>query len=246
MRPTVEALARECRVVTFSFGGNSGAGPQGEGHRDLDALVRQLDAVLDRAGLDAATLCGISFGGLVALRYAAVRPERVSGLILVSTPPPSWTTDRRLEAYLKSPRLLAPLFVARSPGRLWPEIAAAHPDWRVRLAFGARHLLRVAAAPFSPTLMAARVRAALGHDFEEDCRRVVAPVLVVTGEGHLDRVVPVDATREYVDRIPGARAAVLERTGHIGSITRADEFAAIVRNFMHAAVTSPSAARRRA
>ena len=62
--------------------------------------------------------------------------------------------------------------------------------------------------------------------------RSAAPTLIVTGERGLDRVVPVEVTREYVDMIPGARHTTLDRTGHLGSITRPDAFAALVRDFV--------------
>ena len=71
-------------------------------------------------------------------------------------------------------------------------------------------------------------------DSRADCARVEAPTLVITGESTLDRVVPVDSTREYVGTIRGARCAMLERTGHIGPMTRPEEFAAILGDFAHA------------
>jgi pimeloyl-ACP methyl ester carboxylesterase len=76
--------------------------------------------------------------------------------------------------------------------------------------------------------MAARVRNLEGVDFAADARRVLAPSLVVTGEPGLDRVVPVEGTREYLRLIPGSVGATLERTGHIGLITRPEAFAEIV------------------
>jgi pimeloyl-ACP methyl ester carboxylesterase len=69
------------------------------------------------------------------------------------------------------------------------------------------------------------------EDVTADCALIIAPTLVVTGEPHLDHVVPVEGSSEYLRLIPKARAAVLERTGHLGSITRADAFATLVRDF---------------
>ncbi len=42
-------------------------------------------------------LVGVSFGGAVALRVAVVAPERVSALLLVSTPPPGLAPSPELE-----------------------------------------------------------------------------------------------------------------------------------------------------
>ena len=53
-------------------------------------------------------------------------------------------------------------------------------------------------------------------DFTADCAAITCPTLVTTGEPHLDAVVPVEATRRYLSLIPGAKYAMIERTGHLG------------------------------
>jgi pimeloyl-ACP methyl ester carboxylesterase len=87
-------------------------------------------------------------------------------------------------------------------------------------------------APVSLSQMAARARMIANEDVTPDCARVTAPTLVVTGEAGLDHVVPVEGSSEYLRLIPNARAVMLERTGHLGSITRPEAFAAIVREFI--------------
>jgi hypothetical protein len=67
--------------------------------------------------------------------------------------------------------------------------------------------------------------------------------LIVTGEPSLDRVVAVEGTLAYRSLIRGARHATLERTGHLGSITRPDTFGELVRQFVvgRASGSSPRA-----
>ena len=67
---------------------------------------------------------------------------------------------------------------------------------------------------------------------EDDIRGITAPTLIVTGERQLDHVVPVEGSSEYARRIPNARAVVLERTGHLGTITRPEAFTDVVRDFV--------------
>ena len=110
MRPAVEALAASFRVITFSLQG-----------ADLDGLVQQAAAALDRAQVERATICGVSFGGLVALRFAARQPARCAALVLASTPLPSLQLRRRHQIYLKAPWIFGPVFLAESPLRLRPE-----------------------------------------------------------------------------------------------------------------------------
>jgi class 3 adenylate cyclase len=50
----------------------------------LDSRVRDLEAVVDDAGLDRFVLCGYGQGGLASVAYVIAHPERVSHLVLVN------------------------------------------------------------------------------------------------------------------------------------------------------------------
>jgi 3-oxoadipate enol-lactonase len=232
VRPALEHLQTRCRTISYSLCGDFGSGCRQDPHRGFDNYLEQLDRVIDAARIERATLCGISYGGFIALRYAATRPERVTALVIVSSPAPGWTPNPIQSAYIASPLRATPRFILSSPLRLWPEIRAALPSGRKRLSFIARHGLRVALAPMNPPLMAARIVQQQQMDFCADCAQVRAPTLIVTGEPGLDKVVPVESTRRYVEMIPGARYAVMERTGHLGLVTQPDRFANIVGSFV--------------
>jgi pimeloyl-ACP methyl ester carboxylesterase len=81
--------------------------------------------------------------------------------------------------------------------------------------------------------MARRARLIGRTDLVGLCERVTTPTLIVTGERGLDHVVSVDHSKGYVSLIRGARGVVLERTGHLGSITRPERFAQVVSDFAH-------------
>lgn len=232
MTPALRELAKRCRTVSYSLCGDFGSGMKVDPSLGFDNYLRQLDAVLDRAGVARAAICGVSYGGFIALRYAATRPDRVSALILVSAPAPGWVPSSRQRRYVARPWLSAPAFALNAPVRLWPEIHAAFPRWLHRVSFLMSHGARALAAPMIPPLMADRVTLQQRMDFTGDCSRVRAPVLVVTGEPPLDAVVPVEVTRRYTSLIPGARYAMIERTGHIGMLTRAGRFADLAGEFV--------------
>ncbi len=232
--PALRHLASTCRAISYSLCGDIGSGHQSDRELGFENYVRQLDAVFDEAGVSRAVLCGVSFGGFVAVRYAALRPERVSALILASAPGPGWQPNPRQAGWIARPWWSVPAFVLTSPLRVWPEVSAALPAVRNRLAFFARQGLRCATAPMIPSLMAARIREAAQLDFAADSRRVVAPTLVMTGEANLDRVVPVESTRVYATLIPGAEYRQMPETGHMGLLTRPSVFADVVSGFAHA------------
>lgn len=243
MAPAIDALAERCRVITDSLPGDSGSVSPLGSEAGFDTHVTWLDTLLRRTGVQRAVVCGVSYGGLVALRYAAARPERTVALALVSTPSPTWRPNCHIDRYLRAPRLLSPVFALSSPFRLYPEIVSAFPNMTSRGRFILRHLRRVIRYPFRPTRMAARVRMLENTDFAADCRDVATPTLVVTGEPGLDRVVPVDSTRQYLMSIEGARYEQIAGTGHIGLVTRPQRFRDIVAGFVESpAVSTPRSA----
>ncbi len=223
MRPTIEALSRHFTVRTLSLDDTA---------RSMEDYVRQVAETLDRARIDRAVVCGVSFGGLVALRFAATDPSRTRALILASTPGPGFSLRPRHEMYARLPFVFGPLFLLESPARLRREIAAALPDPAERRALGWATLKAFCSAGVSLSAMARRALLMSAIDPAADCAAVTAPTLVVTGERDLDFVVPADGSTAYAALIPGARAAVLERTGHIGTVTRAAAFADLVDGFI--------------
>ena len=233
MRPALDRLAARCRTISYTLSGDIGAGVSYEPALGFDNYIRQLDDVFSRTGIERAALCGVSYGGLIAVRYAALRPGRVAALIIASSPAPGWVPTAQQQRYVARPWLSMPAFVATAPVRLFPEIASAIATWSGRLHFALTHSARVLAAPLIPSVTAGRVTLQQQIDFTPDCARVQAPTLVITGEEHLDRVVPAAVTRRYASLIPGARHVVLARTGHIGVVTQPDRFAELVGTFVN-------------
>lgn len=227
-------MAETCRTVSYSLCGDLGSRRPFNARLGFDEHVAQLDDVLDRAGLDRAAICGVSFGGFIALRYAVARPERVSALVLASAPGPGFRPNAQQSRWLSRPWASAPAFVLSSPYRMWPEIRAAFPAWGERASFLVRQGLRCVAAPLVPSLMSARMRSAIAIDFQARHDAVAAPTLVVTGEEGLDRVVPVGSTRAYASLIPHAEYQLIPGTGHMAVLTQPARFAGIVCGFVHA------------
>jgi len=232
IRPALRQLSERCRTISYSLAGDFGSGLRGDPSAGFDAYLDQLDGIFERTGLRRAAICGSSFGGFIALRYAATRPDRVAALIIASSPSPGWVPNPRQRAYIAKPWRAAPAFVLTSPVRIWPEIRSTFVRPADRLSFLARHGLRVAAAPMIPALMARRIVQQQAIDFAPDCLQVTAPSLIVTGEPGLDQIVPVESTLRYLSMIPGTRHAVIERTGHLGLISRPDRFASVVGGFV--------------
>jgi proline iminopeptidase len=226
-QPAVDALRETHVVKTFSLDEEDGVGDP------FAQWSARIDALLAATGQPRAVLVGVSFGGLVAVQYAAAHPDKVAAIVLVSSPSPRMKLGSAEQNLLKRPLLLMPVFAARGFFRLLPEVIAAHDTWPQRLSFLVRYGLRVLAQPMNPRRSATWIRAWLSRDLTSGTTTITAPTLVMTGDEALDRVVPVSSTRDYLALIPGARAVVLPRSGHIGLVTRPRLFAQLVDEFLH-------------
>lgn len=242
MRPAVDALSKRCRVITFSLADEPTSGASFDEQAGFWNYVQQVADCLDEKGLRDATICGISYGGLIAAVFAARHPERVSALVLASALPPSWRPNSRALFLMRAPRLLTPLFCIASL-RMLPEIVAAKGTLR-GAGFAVQHVANILAHIFSPRLMARRARLGTTLDLEHELERVHPPTLVVTGEPALDRVVPVALTKDYLRIWPHASDVVLTRTGHLGLLTRPDAFAGLVADFAEKAASHTTLRRR--
>jgi len=232
MRPAVEALSRRFRVLSFTLAGERTSEPL-DPRLGFDTFVGQTGRVLDAAAVREAIVCGVSYGGLIALRYAGLHPERVRGLVLVSAPPPDYQPDAAVEGYLRAPWLTAPLFVLRATDRGVREMMSALPTWDERVRAACRQARNVVFSPTAPDRMSHRVQLLRGVDFMESARRCRdVPTLLVTGEPELDRVVDVQGTLRYRDLLDNVTVRRIERTGHLGLVLRADRFTDAIADFV--------------
>jgi pimeloyl-ACP methyl ester carboxylesterase len=235
MRPAVDALSRRFRVLSFTLAGEPASGEPLDPHLGFETFVAQAGRVLDAAAVRQAIVCGVSYGGLIALRYAALEPARVRGLVLVSAPPPDYHPDAVVEGYLRAPWLMAPLFLMRATGRGVRELRRALPRWGARVAAAGRQARNVLLSPTAPHRMSQRVGLLHGVDFmgsARQCRQI--PTLLIVGERDLDRVVSVDGTLRYGDLLEDVSVHRMERTGHLGLVLQPERFAEAIAGFVAA------------
>jgi len=235
--PTVDALASLGRVITYSLADEPTSGFSWQASLGFENYVRQLDDVIRQTGAHRPLLVGVSYGGAIVTEYAARHRGEIAGLVVASAPPPAWL-PARARRYMAAPVLMTPAFLLGAPFRAYPEIRAAFPDGRARWRFMTAHGRRVASAPTSPLRMVRRLRWLDGLRFSTS-GPLDLPAAIVTGEDALEKVVPPAETRRYRQWLPQAPVITLAHTGHIGTVTRAHEFAECVAGVLRAS-TVPS------
>jgi pimeloyl-ACP methyl ester carboxylesterase len=78
-------LAKRHRVLRVDLPGFGLSGPIASGNYSVDRMLALIDGFMDQVGAPRFAIAGISYGGLVAFRYAATRGERVDALVVINS-----------------------------------------------------------------------------------------------------------------------------------------------------------------
>ena len=79
-----KTLSADWRVIRFDLAGHGLSGPDPQQRYAPEERAAFVGAVMDAIGIERAVIGGNSLGGLAAWRFAALQPDRVRALILVS------------------------------------------------------------------------------------------------------------------------------------------------------------------
>jgi pimeloyl-ACP methyl ester carboxylesterase/DNA-binding winged helix-turn-helix (wHTH) protein len=206
------ALSLHHRVVRYDERGN------GMSQRDVpdvnfDTWVRDLETVVDAAGLDRFSLLGISRGGPIAIAYAVKHPQRVTHLVLYgafSTGLNHTGAPHELEARRALVSLMRlgwglnnPAFCRMFTCRFIPEATPEHERWL-------DELQRVSTSPENAARLMERDDAI---DIRPLLPQVTTPTLVI--HCNRDRAVPAEEGRQIAAAIPNARYVSLSGVNHL-------------------------------
>ena len=199
MFPSASALASRFHEVMYDSRG-TGLSDRHAIDFSMEAMMRDLEAVVARTGFDSFVLLGFTGTVPAAVTYAVAHPERVSHLIL-GDGFTSFSDFAQSSAYKASIGLLETdwmLYTETFARIIW---APANPEFGRQ--FG--EFMRACAEP-----EAARAfwKAAESYDVTALLRQVTAPTLVVHNKNN--RVVPVALGQSTAAAIPGARLALID------------------------------------
>ncbi|NIR32739.1 MAG: alpha/beta fold hydrolase [Gammaproteobacteria bacterium] len=211
-RHLLEALAQDHFLVRYDERGN-GLSDWEVADISFDALVDDLETVVDAVGLERFALFGMSQGCAVSIAYAVRHPERVTRLVLHGGYARGWRTQGSPEDVERQEALLTltksgwgqenPAFRAVFTTLFIPDASPEQKQWfndMQRVSTSAENAVRLQQAfadidvtPFLP--------------------RVEAPTLVLHSRG--ESRIPFARGRELAAGIPRARFVPLESRNHV-------------------------------
>lgn len=220
----VERLSGRHRLITYDTRGH-GASHSPTASTRLDVLADDLLAVMDAAGLGKAFVAGISLGGMTGLTCALQAPDRLLGLVACNCRASidaagiaGW--EQRLQV-LRDGGIdaLAAVTLER-----WftAEYREANPKVMERV----RAMIRAT----TPAGYEACVRAIEAVDLLGKLPAIRLPVLLVAGAQ--DGAAPPATMQGMAAAIPNAQLEVLDPCGHLSSVQRCDDLAALIDRFV--------------
>jgi pimeloyl-ACP methyl ester carboxylesterase len=251
------------RCVFFDQRGHGRSGQPRRDDYSLEALARDLRAVLDWTGEERVVVVAHSMGGMATLKFAELFPEelgdRVAGLALVGST--YLDTVRGMTAAVtargayRAQRALitgAFRFMGQDPVRA-NQLRRRGSD----LGYLGTRLFGFGSEP-SPSQVAFIDRTLAGTDVEvwakvfpslidfdlsEVLETLRLPALIAVGDK--DRITPPTAARHMAEKIPGARLLVLEDAGHCAFLEEHEVFDAELAAFASEVLDQARAPARR-
>ncbi|HUH92204.1 MAG TPA: alpha/beta fold hydrolase [Casimicrobiaceae bacterium] len=195
--------------------------PRGSGLSDrdvtdfsLDAMVADLEAVVDALKLRRFPLLGLCQGGVIAVAYAARHPERVTRLVLYDSYPYGAFVSDAGEKLARQARAFSEMIEVG-----WGRKVGAFRELFANLLMpdAAGHQLKsigeLQRRSASPAIACQLWNAFNTFDIRAEAPMVAAPTLVFHVRG--DAMVPFEAGRRLAAAIPNARFLPLEGKNHI-------------------------------
>ena len=208
----IGALAEGRQLLRYDQRGN-GLSDRNPAILSLDAMVSDLECVVEASGFDRFPLVGSSQGGPVSIAYAVRHPERVSALIIYGSYAKGWSMREDPELVAREKAMVDLVRVGwgqDNPAFRQMFQSLFIPDASPAQAESFDDTMRTTASPD----VAARLLQELGNiDVTEYLSQVRVPTLVLHVRD--DARIPFSQGRAIASCIPGAEFVSLEGRNHI-------------------------------
>src|ERR1700683_3427246 len=203
--------------------------------QSMDAQVADLDAIRGALALDRVAVLGDSYGGMIAMAYAAAHPEHVARLILSDSAAPSWKSLVHLLPQVfpdqeewgeKEAKLLATRPEAAAQAGLVNHMRMMFYSTELRDAY----LEHMGDLGFVPAVGHAVQQATENLDLTAKLAGFHFPTLVIAGRYDMN-VAPLTAWR-MAHAIPGAQLVFFEKSGHLPAYEEPEKYQKVLEEFL--------------
>lgn len=222
-QPYFDTLSKTHTVVYYDhFGNGRSAKPANYDEMNFDRLTSDAAVLMSKLNHETFTLVGHSYGGFIGQKFVEKYPDRLDGLILISTVPafdyqPTVSgTDEQMQAFGKI--FSAPLTSNAEWQENWNKILQMYfydYDEDIGAALDASTIYEYRAWNAANPLLA-------GFNMLGVLSKVSTPSLVLGGR--YDPITPAEQSERIASLIPNADLKIFENSAHYPFITEEKEF----------------------
>ena len=225
-REQVRSLGDRYRMINVDFRGHGRSAPALEPFTLYDA-VDDVVRVLDELDIERATWCGLSIGGMVAMRAALTVPDRVERLIIMDSDAGSERGIKALRYRLMATGVrvfgVGP-FLNEICRLMFGETTRRHDsslveEWRNR--FARVHI---------PSILTGLDALVNRDSILSRLPEITVPALVIVGKE--DASLPVPISRRIHEALPNSEFVEIDDAGHLSALEQPDRVNAAVARFL--------------
>jgi proline iminopeptidase len=211
---------------------------QSNAPQTMAAQVADLDAIRAALSLNHIAVLGDSFGGMIAMAYAAAHPDHVARLILSDSAAPSWKSlehvlpqvfpdqEEKGEAETKKLAATDPEAAAQAGIVNHMRMIFYSPEKRDT------YIAHMGDLGYVPAVGSAVQKATADLDLTSKLAAFNFPTLVITGRFDMN-VAPLTAWR-MAHTIPGAQIVFFEKSGHLPAYEEPQKYLQVLEQFLSA------------
>lgn len=232
----VDALARTNRVIAPDMLGHGFTKPSSDAPVDIPAKVQHLRALADALGIDRLSLCGSSYGALIASLFFFENKQRVEKLVINGSGS-CFNTEEQLVSQVAKLHALYEPTLTRSTPEMWRDRIGSNFFDKSKVP---PELLPIAALCYAQPWAAPRWAETMMIMGDADrfrpfrilerLEQLTPPTLVVWGRD--DKGGSLESATAAVKRMPNARLVTFDACGHYPMIEHPAEYNKLVAEFL--------------
>jgi len=217
--PQVNYFSQNFKMVTVDMRG-AGESDKPPDNYTLDLYVDDLNSIIEELQEKKFVLVGESTGASIGIKYAATYPGKISKLVLIGTPPvhypPSYSIDREIALFQESYSGALRAFMRA----LFPEPGTEYvKEWGFKVC-----------QKTTKEIAINYLKNSVKEDLRPLLEKITIPTLIIYGEK--DIAAPLEAVRYIHEKISGSKMYIFKGKGHLPSVTAADKFNKMLREFI--------------
>jgi len=193
-----------------------GKSPYENKKNTIDSMADDIYALMQKLGIEQASLIGLSMGGAIAMQFALKYPQMVKKLLLANTAA-RFANKTGGSLYTLTRIIIMRVFPRRVGAKMVAKVIFPHKHQKeFRDEFIREILMADDRAYFDA------VKTLIAHNLEEQVQNITHPTLIIGGKHDL---VTLNFRQELLhERIKGSKLVIIQKAGHVSAVDSAQEF----------------------